>query len=333
MRPLHILVTGASGFLGRYVVKELLRRGHRVRALVRSSLSPNASHPNLEILSADLNASSNISAAFSNIGVVIHLAAQMSGSSADQLRNTVDCTRNLLAAMANSSAKHLVLASSLSVYDWSTSSSILSESTALEPRPETRDAYTNAKIQQEKIAEEFAANHCTTLAILRPGYIWGAGASVVPGVTASVGPFKVIMAPSTVLPLVYVENCASGFALAAEKPSNIIANLVDPEMVCAWRFVRENCLNGGQYSLQIPIPYGLGSIVAQIANVVASPLGLSFKLPGLLQPRRFRARFRPLRVDTVIARNELQWAPQFTYSEATNRARNIVPTDLNPVDC
>lgn len=38
----RVLVAGASGYLGRYVVEELLRRGVPVRALVRTAGSPAA---------------------------------------------------------------------------------------------------------------------------------------------------------------------------------------------------------------------------------------------------------------------------------------------------
>ncbi len=58
------MVTGASGFVGSHVVKQLLENGYRVRATVRNAkddaktkflrdLVPNAKHP-LELFSADL---------------------------------------------------------------------------------------------------------------------------------------------------------------------------------------------------------------------------------------------------------------------------------------
>jgi 2-alkyl-3-oxoalkanoate reductase len=53
---MKILITGASGFIGRYVVAAALRKGYDVRAVVRSPQQwlPWPSHPQLEIAHFDL---------------------------------------------------------------------------------------------------------------------------------------------------------------------------------------------------------------------------------------------------------------------------------------
>ena len=55
---MNLLVTGANGFLGRYVVSEALRHGHAVRALVRPTADVSDSewtqHGRLEIVRADM---------------------------------------------------------------------------------------------------------------------------------------------------------------------------------------------------------------------------------------------------------------------------------------
>lgn len=48
-----ILVTGATGMTGQFVVRELLRRGHRVRALIRSG-SANLVEQDVETVVGDL---------------------------------------------------------------------------------------------------------------------------------------------------------------------------------------------------------------------------------------------------------------------------------------
>lgn len=76
-----VLVTGANGFLGRHVVAELLRRGHAVRALVRSVSQPEdaplpalASLP-VELYEGDLLRPATVAGCVAGCSAVIHAAA------------------------------------------------------------------------------------------------------------------------------------------------------------------------------------------------------------------------------------------------------------------
>lgn len=61
------LVTGAAGFTGSHLVKALLDRGCRVRALVRNT--PLAlEHPNLECINGDIQNAEQMSSACKGIG-------------------------------------------------------------------------------------------------------------------------------------------------------------------------------------------------------------------------------------------------------------------------
>ena len=73
--PKKILVTGATGFVGRHVVRELVTRGHSVRALVhtpeRASVLPAAA----EMVEGDVLNSNTLAAAFEGVQAVVHLVA------------------------------------------------------------------------------------------------------------------------------------------------------------------------------------------------------------------------------------------------------------------
>ena len=79
---MRILVTGASGFLGRHVVDALRRAGHSVRALIRptSETKDLGWDDGVEIVRADLRGSSVLEGAFDGMDAAIHLAAVMTGS-------------------------------------------------------------------------------------------------------------------------------------------------------------------------------------------------------------------------------------------------------------
>jgi len=85
---LKLLITGAGGFLGRYVVASAVRRGHEARAMVRPA-SRNAppswrDHPNVEIARGDLRARGRFDDALDGIDVVVHLAASKAGDMYEQ---------------------------------------------------------------------------------------------------------------------------------------------------------------------------------------------------------------------------------------------------------
>src|SRR3954467_14421835 len=119
---MKLLVTGANGFLGHYVVAEALRRGHVVRAMVRSPADA-ARHgwdrdPNVEVVVADLRRRRGLTDAVRGVDAVLHLAAAKSGDLYAQYGGTVVATENLLAAMDETGLSRIVLVSSFSVYDY-----------------------------------------------------------------------------------------------------------------------------------------------------------------------------------------------------------------------
>jgi nucleoside-diphosphate-sugar epimerase len=74
----HVLVTGATGFIGKYLVGALLRQGHEVRALVRSkSRAQKAFGTSCEIFIGDVTDSESLQNCCEGIDTVYHLAALM----------------------------------------------------------------------------------------------------------------------------------------------------------------------------------------------------------------------------------------------------------------
>ena len=79
---MRVLVTGAAGFLGTHVVRELVKRGHTVRAVLRNAgrTPPRDWNNQVEVVHADLGTSPALENLFDGTDTLIHLAAAMHGT-------------------------------------------------------------------------------------------------------------------------------------------------------------------------------------------------------------------------------------------------------------
>jgi nucleoside-diphosphate-sugar epimerase len=142
-----LALTGATGFIGQHLLRELPRRGHRLRVLLR--------HPSsvpMQCASAvigDLARPRNMSAALEGVDAVIHSAGfthGMSGIPEDDYRvlNT-EATINLARAARRAGAKRFIFLSSIRAQSGPTADTVLTE--ADDPNP--TDAYGRSKLAAE----------------------------------------------------------------------------------------------------------------------------------------------------------------------------------------
>lgn len=127
-RGKRVCVTGASGYIGTHVVRELLARGYRVRAAVRDAtqekkvahlrnMAEGAEYP-LELISADLMQDGAFDQAFSGCEYVCHVAASVRLTAKDPQKEIVDVAVNgvkhtLASAQRVGTVKRFVLTSSV----------------------------------------------------------------------------------------------------------------------------------------------------------------------------------------------------------------------------
>jgi UDP-glucose 4-epimerase len=180
--------------------------------------------------------------------------------------------------------------------------------------------YAVAKLWQERVARREAADHGFDLRVLRPGFIWGAGRTDLAGVGQRVGPLHFLFGlPSRRLPLTHVDNCAEAFVLAATdgRAEGKTFNVVDDAGTPVGRWARDEERLRGVRNLRIPIPYAFAYALTKLATLVSRLIfGASGKLPSILVPCRFEARFKPLRFSNEKLCRELGWNPTLSYAEA-----------------
>jgi UDP-glucose 4-epimerase len=328
-----VLITGANGFLGRQVVAEFVRRGVPVRALVRPAAKVDGLGwpDSVELFRADLRASRDLPSAFEGVDALVHLAAGVKGSEDAQFAASVVGTERLLEAMAGSSTRRLVLASSFSVYDWSRIRGELTEDSPLETGADLyeRDGYAVSKVWQERVARRMAQERDWELVVLRPGFIWGRGNAYLAGLGQKLGRVHLVFGPGTKLPLTHVENCAHAFAEATLRPeaTGRTFNVVDDEGIAIGRYLRDHLRGSGEKGIRVPIPYALAMLGVRSAKLTSRILFRGKgKLPSILVPCRFEARFKPLRFDNRALRETLGWTPPLTPAERYRRTYGPLET-------
>ncbi len=322
---MRVLVTGANGFLGKRVVQAFLQRDVEVRALVRPAASiEHLEWPaELEVVRVDLRRGEGLEAALDDIDVVVHLAACVSGDDEARFVSTVVGTERLITAMESSATRRIVLASSFSVYDWNRVGDVLDEDTPLESNLWERDGYAIAKFWQEKVMRRAACRNDWDLRVLRPGFIWGDGNADLAGVGQRFGKLEFVFGlPNRRMPLTHVDNCADCFATVTLDPRGAgeTFNVVDDEGLSAWRYCGDFLKGTGRKAVRIMIPYGLAYTLTRIAQRVSRLVFRGAgKLPSILIPCRFQARFKPCRFTNRKLRESIGWTPPFGYAECLKR--------------
>lgn len=124
-RPLRVLVAGASGYIGRHVVRELAARGHRVIGLLRPRPGAAAADTNVdamlhdaELRFAEVTRRETLAPVLqgeSGVDAVISCIASRGGGIADSWAVDYQANRNLLGAATEAGVRRFVLLSAICV--------------------------------------------------------------------------------------------------------------------------------------------------------------------------------------------------------------------------
>lgn len=300
------LVTGASGFVGRYLSEELLRQGWQVRGAVRSSTQlPDVAEV---VAVGNLDRDTDWTTALRGVEVVVHLAARvhvMKEAAADPLdeflKVNLHGTENLAQQAVRSGVKRLVYVSSIGV-NGKLTNGMQSFTEADNPNP--HNAYAISKWQAEQALWRIAQETGMEVVIVRPPLVYG---------PASKGNFPQLLAAidrGIPLPLVGARNLRSLV---------YVGNLVDALIACA-----THPAAAGQTYL---VSDGEDISTAVLVEKIARALGRnsrSFHFPHALlravatlagRSEQIDRLFGSLRVSNEKICGELSWSPPYTLDQ------------------
>lgn len=302
--PRRILITGATGFVGRALVSRLAAEGRDVRAAVRKPGDVTLA-PGVEAVDVgEIGAATDWHAAVSGIDAVVHLAARVHVTG-DDVRTgeglfravNVDGAVGLARAARAARVGRFVLISSTTIYGDRSAGAPFGESSP--PAPTT--PYARSKLEGERAVAAVLAGSGTELIVLRAPLVYG------PGAKGNFERLVRLVERGVPLPLASVRNrrsllfvgslvdgivCALGHPAAAGRTYNVtdLRDLSTPELIAGIAAAL------GRHPRLLPCPVGVLRAAAALA-------GRSEELSRLVDD---------MAVDGWRMRADLGWEPPFT---------------------
>ncbi|WP_420456428.1 NAD-dependent epimerase/dehydratase family protein [Rubrivirga sp.] len=268
---MHVLLTGATGYVGGYVLDALLQRGHSVRAFVRSGGAGLAATEGVEVHQGDVTDVSTFGHAFHGVDAVVHLVGIIDESPSKGVTFEhvhVDGTRNVAYAAHEAGVGRFVHMS------------------ANGARADGPSAYQTTKWRAEEVVRGVGFEH---LVIFRPSTLFGDPGPDDPEFAKRL--WETLVRPFPGLPVfgdgqyelqpVHVAACASAFAQAVDRDaSNGRSYCVAGHERIPYREVLRRVARGGgirpKPTLPVPIP---------LARLGVNTLGKAGLLP--ISPAQF----------------------------------------------
>ncbi len=241
-----ILVTGASGFVGKWCVVKLLEKGYRVRGTIRSAAKAKQvqetvaatagadAASRLELVTADILDDKGWTEAMARVTAVMHVATAIRGDepkdSSLVIRPAVEGTERVLRFANQAGIKRVILTSSIATVGYghghTTGRKVYDETyfTNLENMRWTW-AYCIGKTKAERAAWEYAEANGLELTTIHPGAIIGPAldddASISVGMISGLLDNSTPAMPSNGFSIIDVRDVADMHVAALQKPESI----------------------------------------------------------------------------------------------------------------
>jgi nucleoside-diphosphate-sugar epimerase len=317
---LKTLITGATGFIGRHLVRRLVKEGESVTCLVReTSDTKSLEKLGVELAYGDLLNKDSLKRVLGdeNIRVVFHLAgAVYSRVSRNYHKINALGTENLLSVCNVDKIKKFILVSSITaVGPQRHKNIILDENTVPNPIP----PYGRSKYDAEQIALKYYEKHNLPVVIVRPPLVYGPeqGRDITDFFKKiESGFFRIIGDGECVTSLCYIDNLVDGLLLVVKKEDSAgrIYFIADKK-IYTFKQISETIakeLGVGLSALKIP------PLIADISGFLYAVLNNIF---GMTSVFLYTLKLMTLNFACDISRahRELSYRPTVNFEEGIKR--------------
>ncbi len=269
-----IFITGASGFIGKAVVKTLCQENYTLTALLlpdEEAKLPESVH----IVYGDLTDTQSLSGKLKNHQTVIHIAGAVGFQSwKNCISINIGGTRNILEEMLKSGIRRFIYMSSVSVYGRVPDVHITEDF----PYKKIGDPYGDTKIEAEKLIKEYTQKGTVDFTIIRPTAVYGEGDNkFLPKLIENLesGKFKMMGDGSHTVDLVNVADVAEFVSVVLKNPESIgqTYNLANKENPTWNEFLKVVAEELGIPPTNKYIPYKLAYAAATLMELISKITG------------------------------------------------------------
>ncbi|MDX1644351.1 MAG: NAD-dependent epimerase/dehydratase family protein [Thermoanaerobaculia bacterium] len=295
-----VLITGATGFIGYEVARQLAGRGADARLLVRRPQRAPLVRPlGLELVSGDLLSPPSLERALEGVDTVIHLGARAAFESYRRLAPTiVEGTRTLVDRAVDAGVEQFVFGSSLRVYG--SQSRPIGRDTEADPVID----YGRAKLDAERLLSERAAASGLGLGVVRLPHVYGARDLMFERVQA--GTLAMVGAGTNAYAHLHVEDAARVLIGCAEQRWRGVSAVGDDRPATWEEFIEVLRWMYPRFRV-VKVPKWLASLGTHLLR----PLVTLRRRPTLLTPDMVTGWSLELPVEPGLLWDELGLAPRY----------------------
>jgi nucleoside-diphosphate-sugar epimerase len=312
---MRALITGASGFIGRHLVRELAQRGWDLRILVheRTQGWPET----CEIFKGDITDPASLVRPLQQVDVVFHLAAALGASLLDKkgfARINVQGTANLLQAAQESGVRRFIHFSSSGVLGYVEPNQTADENYACRPQ----NPYDRTKLEAERLALK-RAEKGQDIVVVRPGWVYGPEDRRTFKLIRAIARKKFVLVTKGRVwqNPVFIDDLIDGVVLAAEKGAGgQIYHLSGPETLSVRQIVDTIAAVAGTQVPKFTLPLFP-------VKVAAWKLDLAFRIfqrEAPLTPGKLAFFIHPKPLSSLKAQQKLGYNPTIDFQTGMTRA-------------
>ena len=209
----NILITGGGGFLGKAIIKKLLKKGNHIKSFSRNYYSE-LKNIGVSQIQGDISDANAIKKACKNIDTVYHVAAKAGiwGDFSSYFKVNVLGTANVIKSCLNNKVARLIYTSSPSVVFDGNDIKGVDESAPYSSKYYAH--YPKTKAMAEKLVKKARYKNLATI-ILRPHLIWGPGDNhLFPRIIKRAKKLKILGNRKNFVDTIYIDNAADAHILA-----------------------------------------------------------------------------------------------------------------------